>query len=443
MLNDIPDISIAYFKTHEAREEAFRRRVLSLIPRKYAGPRLFWKDFRQISFDESQKFLEQPVAYMTSNPRDGLVYGNARQVLAAARLCARHAAPAEPDPVVEIAENFDIREILNQPIRTLSGGETVKLALAKAFIGSGYCSSLTIASPFSWLSRDNSVLLENLCRHYAAKRIPVRLFALEGEDSMAPVDRHALGHEPNRSPLEFRLRCRGLKIILSTSLNPVYSEETAARIGDLDKGLVSPCLITGGNGQGKSLIAKALSGALPTEGSAEILCEEKDGPVRLLFQDVINQTLLRSFDRIAASSSPAGPAEAHTLYTHILERLPSGIRPGSNPPGDFDPDDQPPFRSLLEIKTMLVAARLCGRPRALILDEPDWGLNRASSISFVCAVIHTAHARGTPVILISHKPWWRPIAGSIIAVERTARSMDTKTSSSFNIALHGENELES
>ena len=91
---------------------------------------------------------------------------------------------------------------------------------------------------------------------------------------------------------------------------------------------------------------------------------------------------------------------------------------------------------------MLVAARLCGKPGALILDEPDWGLTWERSIGFVRAVIQTAHASGIPVILISHKPWWPPMAGSVLNVARSTRSVKTETSSTFHIALKKENGLE-
>jgi hypothetical protein len=77
--------------------------------------------------------------------------------------------------------------------------------------------------------------------------------------------------------------------------------------------------------------------------------------------------------------------------------------------------------NLLDIKTVLVASRLASAPSALILDEPDWGLNRSSAIAFVSAVLAAAHRQKTPVLLISHKPWWQSIAKSRVLVSRTKR----------------------
>ncbi|MGD8992765.1 MAG: hypothetical protein PVI00_15015, partial [Desulfobacterales bacterium] len=78
--------STTYFGTYEAREEAFRKGVFALIPRKYAGPKLFWNDFGKITLNELLQFIKQPIAYITSNPRDCLAFGTPWQVLTAATL---------------------------------------------------------------------------------------------------------------------------------------------------------------------------------------------------------------------------------------------------------------------------------------------------------------------------------------------------------------------
>jgi hypothetical protein len=74
--------------------------------------------------------------------------------------------------------------------------------------------------------------------------------------------------------------------------------------------------------------------------------------------------------------------------------------------------------SLLEMKILLTALRLVDHDGVLILDEPDWGLSRPDAVAFVAAVVRAAHDRGVPVILISHKPWWRNLARSIRRVSK-------------------------
>ena len=95
--------NITYFDTYEEREEAFRESVFSLIPRKYSGPQLFWQDFRQITHGPALEDSTGPVAYITGNPRDCLVYGTPGQALAAAQMCARRSTAPEEAGVASIA----------------------------------------------------------------------------------------------------------------------------------------------------------------------------------------------------------------------------------------------------------------------------------------------------------------------------------------------------
>ena len=302
MMKDQLKNSTTYFGTYEEREEAFRRGVFALIPRKYAGPKLFWNDFGKITLNELLQFIKQPIAYITSNPRDCLAFGTPWQVLTAAALRSQSLDKRASVNIPEIAEAFGIMENLYQPIRTLSGGETVKVSLAKSFVVSNSSNRLVIASPFSWLSSENFVYFENLFHHYLNHDIPVDVFALEGEDSNEMISGpEACSGTPNCS-VEFNLNFEEVRILLGSSLNPIYSEQTYARVENFQRRLSSPCLVIGNNGQGKSLIAKVLAGALSYQGAAEIGTEGKTGPPRLLFQDVITQTLLRSFNAIARSA---------------------------------------------------------------------------------------------------------------------------------------------
>jgi ABC-type Mn2+/Zn2+ transport system ATPase subunit len=415
--------STRYFQTYEEREEAFRESVFSLIPRKYSGPKLFWKDYSRISLAELSKITQTPIAYITSYPRDCLAFGTPWQVLRAAILCAQKSNPNVSYSVEEIAKDFGVHENLFQPIRTLSGGETVKLALAKAFVSSQYSSRLSIASPFCWLSRDNTVFLGKLIEQYQNLGTPVNLFALEGEDSHTPIS-HLRNFEENKTqPVAFTLCLKDVRISLSSALNPIYAKQTFARIEDIRVDLASPCLIVGENGQGKSLIAKTLADAIPCQGTATIQLSHGSGSTRLLFQDVITQTLSRSFNGLVASSLGHSDSTPLELYDRIMSTLLCYQVDVESDPAQTKSTNSGDFRSILEIKAILVAVRLCGKPAALILDEPDWGLSRSAAIAFVLAIIEIAHALGIPVVLISHKSWWHPIAKNTIHVNRSAKSI--------------------
>jgi ABC-type multidrug transport system ATPase subunit len=435
MMKDQQKNSTTYFGSYEAREEAFRKGVFALIPRKYAGPKLFWNDFVKITLNELLQLIKQPIAYITSNPRDCLAFGTPWQVLTAAAMRAQGADNRPLVNISEIAESFGIMENLYQSIRTLSGGETVKVSLAKSFVVSNSSKRLVIASPFSWLSRENSVYFKKLFYHYLNRDIPVDLFALEGEDSNETVGKLEAFLGITNFRVEFNLNLDDVRILLGSSLNPIYSEQTFARVKNFQQKLSSPCLVIGNNGQGKSLIAKALAGAHSYQGAAKIWSEGKTGPPRLLFQDVITQTLLRSFDAIARSAICENMAMPMALYEKILNAYRSFSKESSSGHILSDPFEDWGFRSLLEVKAILVAIRLCGEPSAIIIDEPDWGLTRSAAVAFVSAIISVCHEFGVPVILISHKPWWLTLAKSVLRVQRTAKEMEEKGKYSFTINL--------
>ena len=228
---------------------------------------------------------------------------------------------------------------------------------------------------------------------------------------------------------------QGVTIPLSSSLNPLQAQDTHAEVGDFEADLFSPCLIIGENGQGKSLIAKVITGTISSQGVACVTSKHERAPARLLFQDVITQTLLRSFAGIAASVSGRYGKKPLELYERIIKEYSANLQRLHDGSAGIELSGEGDFRSLLEIKALLVAVRLCGRPSALILDEPDWGLNRDSAIALVLAIIQIAHEVDTPVLLISHKPWWLNLAKSTVHVQRTAKMMHADQNISFRIQL--------
>lgn len=424
-----------YYNTYEEREEAFRESVLSVIPRKYAGPGLFWQDFRGISLDALIGLQADPIAYITSNPRDCLAFGTPWQVLAAALMNARRADEGISVTVASTAERFGLTENLYQPIRTLSGGETVKLALAKSWLAAAYSRRLSIASPFSWLSQNNTIYFERLIEHYAGCDIPLDLFALEGEDSIEPVAKHRIKAANGSRAIDFEVGFRDVGINLGSALSVMDARPAVARVDDIQTSLLSPCQIVGENGQGKTLVAKLLAGAISAEGRVSIGSKTSTGRARLIFQHVITQTLLRSFTSIAAAARSRTGLDGGTVYAEMGRAFSDfySVEGGQMPLRACGEDHR--VRTLLEVKTMLVAVRIAGRPPALILDEPDWGLSRPASVAFVLAVIRVAHARGIPVILISHKPWWDCLASSTLRVRKTMPGAGGDKDCKFHITL--------
>ena len=415
---EVPELAITYFKTFEQRERAFRQTVHTLIPRKYAGPHLFWKDFTNMSSEKLVRLVKQPIAWIPCNPRDCLAFATPWQVLTAARLNAIQAHPHASVSINETAADFRIQKLLHQPVRTLSGGETVKVAMAKAHIASYYVHQLAVASPFTWLSEKNRIYFEKVCLQFKQKNLPAALFSLEEEDSTHSIQPGDPYVAPSEN-VEFTLLLKKTCIPLSSSLNLLNSDSFYVYVSDFEKKMVSPCLLTGDNGQGKSLLARILSRAIGFQGKAEIQTAGRRGNARLLFQDVMTQTLLRSFESLAVSPQCPDGQNVFKCYDQIVAKFTSAWHKVNLPPPETPQRDSKDAHSLLEIKIMLAAVRLNARPSALILDEPDWGLTRAVAIALVSAIIHVAHHQDVPVILISHKPWWCTIAQSRIRIGKT------------------------
>jgi len=404
----------SFFETYEARERAFNQAVASLVPVRYKGPGFFWQDFQHIIRTEPSPATVLP-AFITSNPRDCLSFGSAQQVLSAARATSGTTNGVGAALEKSVAERFGLQPILHQPIRTLSGGETVRLALAKAMIMAGGCDELIVSSPFCWMSANHLPHLVRVVEEFQHRGKPVRILAMSGENNRDPIGPLEL-ERTKRTRQNFSLVFQNLRIMLGTPLNTITAQPGIARVRDAEYHLTSPCLWVGDNGQGKSLVAKALCGAVTVQGHALIARPACKGPAGLLFQDVMTQTLMRTIAVMARSSRPGVGPPVEAIYDEILARQGQWAGMEQHPsvgpvtPGDGD--------SLAAVKAMLIAVHLVHLPPALILDEPDWGLSRSAAIAFVLAVVETAHGLGVPVIIISHKPWWRSLAADLLEVAK-------------------------
>jgi energy-coupling factor transporter ATP-binding protein EcfA2 len=405
---------ITYFDTFEAREAAFNRFVAHLIPSKTAGPGRFWQEFRRIADQGLNRPPDGDLAYIMANPRDGLVFGSPFQVLAAARMVAGLASPGDPEAIAALATEYGLRDQLTQPMRSLSGGETVKLALARVRAGVAGSRALVIASPFCWLSRWNTGLLDKTIAAFQARERDVHLLALSGEDDANEIS-PARGADRLPGGPAFGLEFDGARIMLGLAVDAIQGPPPFAAIADDALQLKSPCLVCGDNGQGKTLVAKALCGAVAVRGRAKV----SEGRSRLLFQNVITQTLLRS---PAVLRDSAQDICGHAALEQVLASLIDAFQTHGGARDRVTPTTHgaPPVAAgnLLVAKLYMVAARLCGRPALLVLDEPDWGLSRREAAAFVLAVTTVAHASGVALMLVSHKPWWRSLAASHIRVEK-------------------------
>lgn len=412
------DIRHLWFQDYEEREAFFKENVSGLIPVSYRGPGFFWREFTGVTPGDVSDYIQRKTACITAFPQDSLAFASPLQVL-------RAAAMGQPDALVREKQAIDIfklEPLLNQALRTLSGGETVRLALAKAWLSAVTHHELYLASPYSWLDRHNDGLTETVARAYLDRDKPVTFLALAGENTDTANDNNgATAALPNLAPVTFGLTARNLRLKLSQSLM-LSAAPLWAGTNDFALELASPCLVLGENGAGKSLFVKALAKVNGQRGRLEINSANR-GPCRLLQQNTLSQSLLRVKDQFAPVS--AGPLLAEFRQLHAL--LHESVTDRLNQPVTAG--------SILDLKLALTAARLCQRPKMLILDEPEWGLSYTAATAFVYSVYSAAHAHNVPVMLVSHKNWWHATARSRIFITKDTATANRKQRLAFGMHI--------
>jgi len=386
-------LEIQYYKNFEEKELDFNEKIGSLLPRKHSGINIFWDDFLAAISSVSDK-IDNPISYISSNPRECLAYNYVDDILNAAKMIAS-ISNAE---FKQIIKKYNIEPLLGQKTYSLSGGEVTSLAFVKNDLLSSVSNSLVMSSPSVWLSSSNKALYNKLVDSYKNKGKEIHVLAMEEEYDNA---KSSLNIERK---IEFYLSLEQIKIDL-TSASYDNQEPEYATIEDFKDHLISPCFIVGDNGSGKSLFAKVLSGTIKYTGKMNISSNGYIGGARLMFQDIIMQSLLRPFDILAKFDTCESNKEIKAIYNTLIDKF----RTTFDEKGEIVPyigRRNSNEKTLLEYKFMITAIRICSKPTGLILDEPSWGLTKRVTVAFVEAIINISHSNKIPVFIISHKEWW-------------------------------------
>jgi energy-coupling factor transporter ATP-binding protein EcfA2 len=307
---------------------------------------------------------------------------------------------------------------LDQATFTLSGGERVRAALAKAEALCETTDELVLCSPTHWLNPTSYKYLHLLMGEYVRRGKSVYLFLLNGEDmqasgaaddSLYPIVPDAISNLTERENV-WRFRASDFRL----ELDAMWDGDNDATLQfafptNGDGGLLSPTLLTGNNGVGKSVFAKCLGGMYASvKQDITVGSYHGRGHARLIMQDSLSHLFRKNIPDHATrifDFDLESKKKLDKLFEEMCKQCRDMLWVGeADDELKVGPTDGPD--TLMQAKILLVAERLIQSPPLLLVDEPGWGLSADQANAFVCLVTNTAHKLGIAVAFISHTTHW-------------------------------------
>ena len=322
---------------------------------------------------------------------------------------------ATQEEVENHAEQYGLlAEHLDRPIVSLSGGERMLLSVGKLAAIADSTRSSVICSPFFWLDPSNHQYVFKMLKKLESFDFNPNLLLLEGE-----IVGGSKGSDAGMSAVrnvEWSLRIDDLQVTYPDQSFPRPTVGKSIRFQSDEETIsfVSPAIMTGTNGIGKTSLAKILANLMvPSQGSIDLIVLGRRCEARIVLQDPLMHLFsLRPTDHLARVFGHDSTLKntALEMYGKSKSRFMSGIR--SEIP-DFDIGGTETETSILQSKLALAVERLVTPSGLLILDEPAWCLSRPVARHFLRVISELAHELGKAVLIISHQhQWWNGIAGS-------------------------------
>ena len=332
------------------------------------------------------------------------------------------------DDVATLAGQFGIpADLLNQPIRHLSGGERSLFALAKAYALADEHDGIVLANPATWLHESRRSLIDVVTERFLALGKPATILLLAGD--WLEADQTQLGDivPADLTALTFYMSANGLKVRFPETAYPAPTPERTIMFDHEGESLLlsSPVLVRGDNGIGKSTLALVLAQVREADaGRAYVRVGGITGAARMLLQDTSRQMF---------AMCPAD--HAHHTFRYDAERrkkvdeLVAGLERevadllATTGAEIGETDSTGRVSSILHAKLTLAVERIVMRPALLVLDEPSWGLSATLARMAALLISRTAHQNGVPVAIISHETRWLDgLAHSILSMSRSDAS---------------------
>lgn len=413
MSNAIINIATSF----EAQLDLVRQETGIVVPRMTGGRRAYFSDFSRINTTSVE--IDYSVGYLLPEPSYGLAFPNAAEVLSSA-LPKSSSMKDSIGAVLQLLGEFGLAEAkATQPIVSLSGGEQLLLTFAKLKASLDRVTSLIACSPLHSLDMTRYSYWQKVLDAFDERNKTVTISLLEGEPYFARGNDGPDGKFATPNKLEWQLRVDDAKIEFDGTQFPIYHPPSTI-IYNLSSTnaltLFSPTVLTGDNGVGKSVFAKALTGVLKVRrGLFSIASPNGNGPARLLFQQPDEQLFGKSIEE-HLSWVFRYDQEKRELAWQIYKEIESTVRKyiqmnmlhAISALGDVN---QP--RTTLQAKICLISERIASKPSLLFLDEPGRRLCKPIAVVLVSSACEQAHKQNVAVVLISHlSDWWLDIANS-------------------------------
>jgi ABC-type Mn2+/Zn2+ transport system ATPase subunit len=379
------------------------------IPSLISGTFSFLREYgRWIHGNGNEVIMEGFPIFVPPNPSNALVFPTPVEDLRSALSVAAEKSLDVPD-LESLLEIFLLDEkICHQPAYTLSGGERALFVLAKASVLLPAATRAVICNPSRWLHNSRRYLVRETlgrCQEDADPRI---LIHLEGEFD----EDEAMGNgippwlTPIAHSIEWDLSVSGATVVFPSRQFPAETAQKKIRYSASPERLrlLSPTLLRGDNGVGKSTFAKLAAGLIPpVSGICRISVGNFEARARLLFQDTPEQLFgLSPDDHLKWISDYDKDRRKHAfqLSMDIQARIAAILKQADT---DVSIGSDANTNTLVQARVILAAERLASGAKMLILDEPTWGLSRSLGLAFLSAIIEEANTRGVALLVISHE----------------------------------------
>ncbi len=406
-------VTLKEFPTFSKMVEAYKNRTGAVVPEISKGKTDFFSEFSYWLSNANKANSPQEInAKIFPDPIQGLALPNANEILGSAFRISGKENYSEQD-ITKKLEEYGLRpEMLNQPVMTYSGGELLLLNFARSSIMAKISQCLIACSPVYWLNQVAFPFWEKLVKEFVSNQKTVEVYLLQNEKYP--------GRKPD--PMNITLNqavkknlwqlSEGSSLVCFPEVHfPVYFPEKTLQFkleAGQAKQLISPTLITGENGIGKSTFVKKLAGIIKGEGAGVNFTEKAE--TRLVFQSSIKQLFGKSPQEHlcwAFQFDETLKEKAKNLFFKLKNAY-------------LDKIDKDELDSIATAKFLLIAERLASDPDFLILDEPGWGFSFENGINFLLTVLNVSNEIKTSIIIISHQvAVLRQICKSEIKLHRT------------------------